>query len=106
MSAVPGTHSNPTYIDYTKNDVFAAGMVAHFMLCNGGTKDPYERKQPLDPLHPYAAQNYNDLPATVAMPVQDLVRRMLQPNPARRISAEAALASIDQLLTPSFQASL
>lgn len=106
MAAVPGTHKHPTYIDYSKNDVFAAGMVAHFMLCNGGEKDPFERGKPLDQLHPFAPQNYNELPSTIPTPVQDLVWNMLQPNPGKRWTAAEALAGVDCLLTPAPRPSL
>ena len=107
MSAVPGTHANPTFIDYSKNDVFAAGMVAHFMLSHGGTKDPWETTAPLDPLHPFAPQNYNELPADrVAPDVANLVWNMLNPTMSERFTAHEALAAVDGLLTPTMSASL
>ena len=55
-NATTGSIRAPKYIDYTKSDVFALGMVGHFML-SGGTIDPFTT----DDARTYSHASYNEL---------------------------------------------
>ena len=83
----------PVDIDYSKNDVFACGMVAHYML-TGGCADPFSADHP-----EYTAETYNPLPEGCCPdPVATLVWNMVNPDAALRLTAGEALRQIDELL--------
>jgi ankyrin repeat protein len=92
MAAVPGSMRHPQFIDYSKNDVFAAGMVAHYMLTNG-------RVDPFSTNHPgYSAETYTRPPQECPESVADLVWTMVNPSLEHRVSAIEALAAVDALI--------
>jgi serine/threonine protein kinase len=81
-------------IDYSKNDVFACGMVAHYMLTGGGA-DAFSADHP-----GYSAETYNKLPAGCCPDaVATLVWNMVNPDAKLRLSANEALCLIDGIDT-------
>eukprot|EP00035_Acanthoeca_spectabilis_P039931 m.66009 g.66009 ORF g.66009 m.66009 type:complete len:715 (+) comp9794_c0_seq3:890-3034(+) len=91
MSAPLGTDTHMVYIDYSKNDVFAAGMVAYDMLTSGtGTAFI------TSPDHPNRdSTTYSALPIECPKEFSDLVWAMINPDFTERITAAEALAIVD-----------
>lgn len=86
--------TNPSYIDYSKNDVFAAGMVAHYMLMS--VTNTFSTHHPN-----YSEATYIEPPEGCPAPIAELVWRMVNPNPAQRLTAIEALAEVDALIDDS-----
>ena len=104
VAAEPGTSTwFPTYINYSKNDVFAAGMLAHYMLTNG-VEDAFATRDPEYTAvhHPhYSAATYNHPPRGCPQPIADLVWAMVNPSFEHRITVEEALARVDAMMDGS-----
>lgn len=91
-SAQPGTVTAPKSLNYSKNDVFAVGMMAHTVLTNC-TGDVFCEHHP----H-YSAQTYNKLPDGCPQEIADFVWAMVNPSFDERITTTDALARVDALL--------
>ena len=83
----PGPDS---FLDYTKADVFAVGMIAHDMLGEA----PFDTED----TRFIRIANYRPLPTCYPDVLRDAVRGMIHPDPARRLTAAAALAALQPLL--------
>eukprot|EP00035_Acanthoeca_spectabilis_P002040 m.84574 g.84574 ORF g.84574 m.84574 type:complete len:1019 (-) comp11316_c0_seq1:273-3329(-) len=99
VNAEPGTIEAPTYIDYTKNDVYAVGMVAHYMVTNG-LADKDGGNQAFTTLeHKLMAQNtYRGLPEGCPQAIRDLLWDMVNPAPDQRISERVALDRVNAMI--------
>jgi hypothetical protein len=78
-------------VNYSKNDVFSCGMVAHNMMTGGGV-DPFAETSTAK----FTEANYNQPPACYLDELRAIVWRMLHPTIAARFSlgtAEAELAA-------------
>lgn len=94
MTAEPGNIQNPGSLDYSKNDVFALGMVAHYMLCNGA-----ENHEVFSAEHPdYTVDTYNEPDVACPDEIANLVRHMVHPDSASRCTAQEALNQVDALI--------
>jgi hypothetical protein len=91
-------HGKGQYIDYSKCDAFACGMVAHNML-SAATVEPFSVGSSKD----YAAANYNPLPEGCASPAMcELVASMVHPDAAARLSLVDAEFQLEELLAAGF----
>lgn len=97
-TARPGSVAAPNSLNYSKNDVFAVGMMTHYILTNC-TGDAFSQTHP----H-YSEQTYNKLPDGCPQEIADFVWAMLNPSFDERITAAEALAKADELLrVPNLQ---
>lgn len=79
-------------IDYSKNDVFAVGMVAHNML-SGLLYPPFVGSNPKE----YSSETYRPLPDMYPAEIRSLVWGMLNPDPLQRLTVADALAKVSAL---------
>lgn len=71
-------------LDYSKSDVWSAGLIAHTML--SPDQDAFADKDPL--------RNYNDLPPCYSAQIRGIVQRMLNVELGDRLTAEDAHAEM------------
>ena len=80
-----------SWIDYDKNDIFAVGLVAYYMLTGDHA---FTATKPAT----YSRETYKELPDCYRRSIKDFVWELLDPNPAERLSCVAAEAKARLLL--------
>ena len=91
LEAVPGRRA---MLDYTNNDAWAAGLIAHGMLSPDG-QGPFGAQQNVKL---YAAEDYQDIPACYPPVLGDVVRGLLAVEPQNRLSADQAILMLEGLI--------
>ena len=82
-------------LDYTHNDSWAVGLIAHGMLSPDG-QGPFGAQ---GDVKLYADGDYQDIPASCYPPVlRDVVRGLLKVDPKDRLSAGEAIVMLEGLI--------
>ena len=81
-------------LDYTNNDTWAAGLIAHGML-SPPDQGPFGAQQNVKL---YAAELYQDIPACYPPVLGDVVRGLLAVEPQNRLSADQAILMLEGLI--------
>ena len=81
-------------LDYTNNDSWAAGLIAHGMLSPQG-QEPFGAQE--DVRH-YTDGEYQDLPPCYSPVLRDVVRGLLTVDPRNRLSADQAIVRLEGFL--------
>ena len=89
--AVPGKRS---VLDYTNNDTWAVGLIAHGILSPDG-QEPFGAQ---GDVMLYASNEYQDIPACYPPVLGDVVRGLLAVDPQTRLSAGQAIDMLEELI--------
>ena len=81
-------------LDYTNNDPWAAGLIAHGMLSPDG-QGPFGAQ---GDVKLYADGDYQDIPACYPPVLGDVVRGLLKVDPKDRLSADQAILMLEGLI--------
>ena len=89
--AVPGRRA---VLDYTNNDAWAAGLIAHGMLSPQG-QEPFGAQQDV---RLYADGDYQNIPPCYSPVLRDVVRGLLTVDTRHRLSATQAIVRLEGFL--------
>jgi hypothetical protein len=87
---VPGRDS---VLNYTKNDAWAAGFIAHTMV-----SPDYGPFGAQDNVTLFAHGDYQDIPPCYSQELKDVVRGLLAVDPEDRLSADQAIVILEGFL--------
>lgn len=81
-------------LDYTNNDSWAAGLIAHDMLSPDG-QEPFGAQEDVQL---YTDGDYQNLPPCYSSVLRDVVRGLLTVDPRNRLSADQAIVRLKGFL--------